>query len=157
MENVYQPPETELYDDSNQPDPQFGGFWIRLGASIIDSIWLMLLTFSLGWLVYGMAYFSSDKFIQGPADILISYVLPFILTMLFWSYWAATPGKRLLGLRIVDAKTGGKVSRGRLVGRYFAYLISLIPLCIGYLWIGWDKKKQGWHDKIAGTLVVQGK
>ena len=39
--------------------------------------------------------------------------------------------------------------------RYLAYLVSMLPLCFGFLWIAWDKKKQGWHDKIAKTYVIK--
>jgi uncharacterized RDD family membrane protein YckC len=56
--------------------------------------------------------------------------------------------------RIVDANTYGPPSTGKLVGRYFAYLASIIPLFLGFLWIAFDKRKQGWHDKLAGTVVV---
>ena len=56
---------------------------------------------------------------------------------------------------IVDAKTGGKPSLGQLVGRYFSYFLSALPLGLGIFWVGWDAKKQGWHDKLAGTLVVR--
>jgi len=42
-----------------------------------------------------------------------------------------------------------------MIGRYFAYFISTIPLCLGFLWITFDRKKQGWHDKLAGTVVVR--
>jgi uncharacterized RDD family membrane protein YckC len=42
-----------------------------------------------------------------------------------------------------------------LIGRYFAYYLSTILLGLGFLWIIWDPKKQGWHDKLAGTVVVR--
>jgi len=54
----------------------------------------------------------------------------------------------------VDAQTGATPSAKQLVGRYFAYLVSTLPLCLGLLWIAVDKRKQGWHDKLAGTVVV---
>jgi uncharacterized RDD family membrane protein YckC len=41
------------------------------------------------------------------------------------------------------------------LARYVGYIISTIPLCLGFLWVGFDSKKQGWHDKIAGTVVVR--
>lgn len=73
----------------------------------------------------------------------------------FWIYRAATPGKMLLRLVIVDAATGGVPSTRQFIVRYLAYFVSVIPLFLGFFWIGWDKKKQGWHDKIAGTLVMK--
>ncbi|MDJ0834519.1 MAG: RDD family protein [Gammaproteobacteria bacterium] len=157
MGDIYQAPEAELIDDSVEREPVYGGFWLRFIASFIDSIWVMALTFTLGWMVYGAIYFESTDIIQGGADFFISYVLPFVLTMAFWFYWAATPGKMLLGLKIVDANSLDKASKGRLVLRYFAYYVSLIPLGLGFFWVAWDKRKQGWHDKIARTLVVKDK
>ena len=60
-----------------------------------------------------------------------------------------------LKLKIVDAKTGKKLSTGQAIGRYFAYLVSMIPLGLGFIWIGIDSRKQGWHDKLAGTVVIK--
>ena len=54
-----------------------------------------------------------------------------------------------------DAETGHPISIGKAIARYLSYFISAIGLCIGYLWVGWDPKKQGWHDHIAGTVVVR--
>jgi uncharacterized RDD family membrane protein YckC len=57
--------------------------------------------------------------------------------------------------RIVDADSAGPPSTGQLVGRYFAYYISIIPLCLGLFWVAFDARKQGWHDKLARTVVVR--
>lgn len=73
-----------------------------------------------------------------------------------WHFWAATPGKKLLRLRIVDAETLGAPRLSQYLLRCGAYFLSLLPLLLGFFWIGWDSKKQGWHDKIAGTLVIRG-
>jgi uncharacterized RDD family membrane protein YckC len=89
------------------------------------------------------------------ADILFQVVLPAVAAILFWRYRGATPGKMLISARIVDANTYGPPSTGKLIGRYFAYLVSIIPIFLGFLWIAFDKRKQGWHDKLAGTVVIQ--
>ena len=70
-------------------------------------------------------------------------------------YRQATPGKMAIGAKIVDAKTGGNASTGQLIGRYFAYYVSILPLMLGIIWVGIDPKKQGFHDKLAGTMVVR--
>jgi len=57
--------------------------------------------------------------------------------------------------KIVDARTGGKPSTGQLIGRYFGYYLSMIPLFLGFIWVAFDKRKQGWHDKLAGTVVIR--
>ena len=75
--------------------------------------------------------------------------------VLFWMFRSATPGKMLVSAVIVDAKTLGKPSTSQLIGRYLAYYASTLPLCLGFLWVAFDKRKQGWHDKIAGTLVIK--
>jgi uncharacterized RDD family membrane protein YckC len=86
---------------------------------------------------------------------LINWALPAIVVIVFWLQKQATPGKMMLSLRIVDATTGNKPSTGQCMGRYFAYFVSVLPLCLGLIWVAFDKKKQGWHDKLAGTVVVR--
>ncbi|BCT91035.1 hypothetical protein LYSHEL_00590 [Lysobacter helvus] len=61
----------------------------------------------------------------------------------------------VVGAKVVDAQTGATISTGRAIARYLGYFVSLIGLCVGYLWVGFDPKKQGWHDHIAGTVVVR--
>ncbi len=153
MDNIYATPDSDVAPETG--DIRYSGFWIRVLAALIDSVWLVILTFTLGWMVYGAIYFESAEFSQGYADIFISWVLPFVLTILFWQFKSATPGKMLLGIKIVDAKTMGKASTGKLCLRYLGYYVSMIPLMLGIFWVGWDKRKQGWHDKIAGTLVIK--
>lgn len=140
---------------------EYAGFWPRTGATLIDSILGELITMPILMGIYGTTYltnyFVSEKMVEGPWDFLISYVLPAIAVILFWVYKAATPGKMAIKAKIVDANTGGPASTGQLIGRYFAYLVSFIPLGLGFFWICFDKKKQGWHDKLAGTVVVKPK
>ena len=93
----------------------------------------------------------------GPADFLISWILPAIAVIAFWFYRQATPGKSALSLRVLDADTGERLSLGQAVGRYLGYFVSIIPLCIGLIWVAFDSRKQGWHDKLAGTVVVRAK
>jgi len=106
-------------------------------------------------MIYGSYYFDSEEFLLGYGDFLISYILPLVITLIFWSYKAATPGKMILGMKIVDAETLEKVSNGRLAIRYLGYYVSMIVLLLGFFWVAWDKKKQGWHDKFAKTVVVK--
>ena len=76
------------------------------------------------------------------------------IIMLFWIFRNATPGKMLLNMEIVDARTGHSPTLFQWVLRYVGYVIAVLPLMLGFLWILWDKKRQGWHDKIAGTVVI---
>ena len=136
---------------------EYAGFWIRVWASIIDSILVAVIIFPLLTAVYGTAYWDSDSFIQGPIDFLLSWVAPAIAVVLFWISRQATPGKMAVGARIVDAKTGGKASTGQLLGRYAGYYLATIPLLLGLIWVAFDPRKQGWHDKLVGTVVVRKK
>ena len=72
-----------------------------------------------------------------------------------WIARQATPGKIAIGARIVDAATGDEPTRSQMIGRYFAYYVSTFPLCLGFIWVAFDRRKQGWHDKLAGTVVVR--
>jgi uncharacterized RDD family membrane protein YckC len=58
---------------------------------------------------------------------------------------------------VVDATTGNTLSVGQSIGRYLGYYVSMIPLFIGLIWVAFDKRKQGWHDKLAGTVVIRSK
>lgn len=133
---------------------EYVGFWRRVLASIIDSLLIGMITLPLLLAFYGIAYLSSDNFIDGPIDFLVSYVLPAVAIILFWVWKQATPGKMAISAKIVDAKTGKEPSLGQYIVRYLSYFVSLLPLCLGFLWVAFDSKKQGWHDKIAGTVVI---
>ena len=141
----------------NDQPVQYVGFWSRFAASIIDTILMMIIVAPLVTWVYGADYWVDPErsFIAGPADFLLNWLLPAIAVILFWVYRQATPGKMAIGAKIVDAKTLDKPSTGQLVGRYFGYYISIIPLCLGLIWVGIDAKKQGFHDKLAGTVVIR--
>jgi uncharacterized RDD family membrane protein YckC len=134
---------------------RYAGFWIRFVASLIDSVLLLIIILPLLIAVYGWEYFESTELVQGPFDFLVGWVFPAVAVIVFWIYRAATPGKMAVGARIVDARTGEKPSTGQLIGRYFAYFVSLLPLLFGFLWAAFDARKQAWHDKLAGTVVVR--
>lgn len=140
-------------------DYEYAGFWARVWATIIDSVLLCVATYPLLIWIYGADYLDLDKaaFIAGPADFLISWVFPAAAIVLFWIKKQATPGKMAISAVIVDATTGKKATTGQLIGRYLAYFISTIPLCLGMIWVAFDKRKQGWHDKLAGTVVIRPK
>jgi len=133
----------------------YAGFWIRVWAAIIDSVLAVLILGPILWAVYGRDYFTSTTLIAGPVDFLLTWVLPAVAVILFWMYKSATPGKIAAGLWIVDAKSGEKPTTGQCVGRYLGYYVSLLPLGAGILWVAFDRRKQGFHDKLAGTVVVR--
>jgi uncharacterized RDD family membrane protein YckC len=140
----------------NEPQPEYVGFWARVGAAIIDTILMLIVCAPLVTYLYGPDYWlGAGGWIAGPGDFVINWLLPAVAVILFWIYRQATPGKMAIGAKIVDATTGGKPSTGQLIGRYLAYYVSIFPLMLGIIWVGFDARKQGWHDKLAGTLVVR--
>lgn len=133
---------------------KYVGFWKRLLATIVDTVVLLIVIVPLLWWIYGPSYFTTPGSFKGIADIVINYVLPALAVILFWKFRGATPGKMLISAKIVDASTGKAPSAGQLIGRYFSYIVSTVPLCLGFLWIAFDARKQSWHDKLAGTVVI---
>jgi uncharacterized RDD family membrane protein YckC len=150
----------ELYIVFDETQYEYAGFWVRVGAALIDTILVAFLTMPLLRLVYGSGsadYLETGRLFQGPADFLISFVLPAVAVIVFWVARGATPGKMAISAQVLDARTGNKPSTGQSIGRYLGYYVSTIPLGLGLLWVGIDPKKQGWHDKLAGTVVVRRK
>lgn len=137
---------------------EYAGFSARTGACIVDVIFFMLLELSsqlLAQMIYVTGYFSSEKLIQGPANFAINFVLLAILTIVLWRRLQATPGKMALKLRVLDAESGKTASVRQCIVRYLGYVVSILPLGLGFFWAAFDRRKQGWHDKLAGTMVVR--
>jgi uncharacterized RDD family membrane protein YckC len=149
------PCNTQPAEDRMSGDTKYAGFWPRLVATIVDSIWLYGIIYTILWLLIGLGLFGPESTFT-PTRFVFEWVLPAIVVMAFWVTKSATPGKMLFKMRIVDAETYQPVSAPRLFLRYVAYFVSMLPLCLGFLWVAWDKKKQGWHDKIAKTIIVRG-
>lgn len=144
-----------MEDQQELPELRYVGFWARVIASMIDSVLVLIVTAPLLVSVYGWEYLETADAVAGPLDLAVSWGLPLIATILFWMYKSATPGKMIIGAKIVDARTGQKPSDGQFVGRYFAYFLSALPLFLGFIWVAFDERKQGWHDKLANTVVVR--
>ena len=136
---------------------KYTGFWPRVGASLIDTVILIVITFPILISIYGWDYFEGDSLVAGFADFILSWVFPLIAIIAFWVCRQATPGKMVISARIVDAKTGDKPTLQQYIVRYIGYFIATIPLGLGIFWVAWDKRKQGWHDKLAGTVVINPK
>jgi uncharacterized RDD family membrane protein YckC len=131
---------------------EYVGFWARTGAAVIDIVILLAIVTPLMFAVYG-GMSSPHPFSLGA--VLINYVLPLVLTVALWVKLGATPGKLVLGARIVDADSDAPLTPGRATLRYLGYYVSLIPFGLGCFWVGFDRRKQGWHDKMANSVVVR--
>lgn len=125
----------------------YAGFWRRFLATLIDSlIFLLIFTVLLGPLYLKAGYFSAEWFISNG--------ITFAVTVALWVRYQATPGKLLLGCRVVDAGNLQSVKLKQALLRYLGYYLSMIPLMAGFLWVAIDKRKQGFHDKFAKTCVL---
>ncbi len=118
---------------------EYSGFWIRLGAAIIDS------------LIISAAAAILVRLGPSPFPIFVGWLYLWLLT----GHWGQTLGKKLLGIKVVD-------QQGNIPGLSRAALREIVgktvvgfTLGLGYLWIIWDKQKQGLHDKIASTYVIK--
>ena len=141
------------------------GFWLRFAAAVIDSIAVLVIIIPL-LLIFFDGNFISIKISLDASQMLqslvpdfsivvIKYILPAIAIVLFWIFKSATPGKMAIGAEIVDAITFAKPTKGQLIGRYLGYYVSILPFMLGIIWVAFDSRKQGWHDKLAGTVVIQ--
>ena len=92
-------------------------------------------------------------------NLTLFYLVSSLLGFLYFGYLEGSPsgqmiGKRAMGIRVIDFRTGGRIGFGRglirMIGRYVSQAVCLL----GYLWMLWDREKQTWHDKIADSVVV---
>lgn len=86
-------------------------------------------------------------------QLILPFLVPPLYFSIFWSLGGQTPAQYAMGLRVVRLD-GKRMSFGRALLRYIGYYASLLPLGLGYLWVLWDNRRQGFHDKLAGTVVV---
>jgi len=154
---------------------EYAGFWIRVGAFVVDSLAISIVLTPLGYALFGrrdtMGELLAAQGIEDPmtrllalssllapaslGEFLLNYGLPALAVVLFWMYKSATPGKMATLTAIADAKTLGPPTQRQCVVRYLGYFVSIFTLGLGFLWIAWDRRKQGFHDKMAGTVVVK--
>lgn len=139
----------------DSPELEYVGFWLRFWAFIIDSILAAVILVPILRIYRGDAGWLDIYADTGPIDVFVQWVLPALAVLIFWVTRQATPGKMAIGATIVDAESGQRPTTAQYLGRYLAYYVSTIPLFLGFLWIAIDPRKQGWHDKLAGTVVVR--
>lgn len=139
------------------------GFGRRLVANLIDMVVVGTLTFvaviGLSFIIILIDSFTAYKYPDRelPVDTMALWLGLLVSVIYFIGYWTKsgqTVGKLVLGIRIIRPD-GSALSWGRAVLRYVGYLISGLVLSLGFLWLAFDRKRQGWHDKIANTVVVQ--
>jgi uncharacterized RDD family membrane protein YckC len=150
---------------------KYAGFWRRLVAYAIDSTIISFIFFILATIAT-LAFFSgtisgnNSAWLADLANAMsgLSSAIIFIfifytsINIAYFTYFhgatGRTPGKMLFGLQVVSAD-GTPISFGTAFLRAVGYLVSsAMGLNLGFIWIAFDKRKQGWHDKIAGTVVI---
>lgn len=139
----------------------YAGFWRRAFASLIDTVLFLIIAAFIHYLFFSdsttAVVITTDNTFNLQAATSINWTEQLIIvgiTLFMWMKFLGTPGKLILGCHIVDAKTRQAMNPGQAVVRYLGYFVSLISLFIGFIWVGIDKRKQGFHDKIAGTVVI---
>lgn len=145
------------------------GFISRLLAFLID---LVILSLTTTLVVLGvqeiLAFFGLSELFNRWLGNLTGDILPLVFRIIaitftylftimymtfFWLLIGYTPGKYLLGLKVIRTD-GRKLTFGRCFTRALFYYISALCLFLGFFWIILDRKRQAWHDKVAGTLVI---
>lgn len=134
---------------------QYGGFWKRVVAYLIDLVPLIIVSLLLAALT-GQDLLDPDASVGfGLGDFIGLFIGIAYFAGFESSSWQATPGKRAMGMVVVDTN-GRRITLGKAIGRYFAKILSALILLIGYIMIAFTERKQGLHDLIVGTLVVGG-
>lgn len=147
----------------------YAGFWPRVGAKIIDTIIITVVNMVVGALiggVMGALLASQMQDSQGMVAVtlaiqavaqLVGLAIGIFYTVYFIRKQDATPGKRMLGLKVLRAD-GSRLTKGRIVGRYFAEMVSGLTLGIGYLMVAFDQEqRRALHDRMTDTRVVKAK
>ena len=156
MNDQYRSPQADVLSaDVNEENYQYLGFWARVLASVLDNIWISIVLVILLLVLAQFGVIQFDMTQTSGLEYILQTVVPLVLIVSLWIKYASTPGKMAFGAKILDAETFQEVPPGRLVLRYVGYILSLLPLGLGFLWVAFDRRKQGWHDKIARTVVVK--
>lgn len=135
---------------------EFAGFWIRVGAKIIDGILLRLIGMGLGFVV-GLVMKSSDPRSASVAvmcSALLGIAVQVAYEVFFLGKFGATLGKMAVKVKVVRSN-GEPITYLRALGRYFAQILSGLLLGIGYLMVAWDPEKRALHDRICDTRVIK--
>jgi uncharacterized RDD family membrane protein YckC len=154
---------------------RYAGFWIRFIASFLDTLFLALpvavIIYFLSdgnWfdfsqyqqnIAYAMSGNASKALASQPQTSLkwelLFEVAVLLVTMIFWRRWrGATPGKKFVRIKIVDAKTFQDIDNTQAITRSFGYIVSTLALLIGFFMVAFRYDKRALHDLLAGTVVV---
>jgi len=145
----------------------YGGFWRRFFAFTLDNVIIYILaTVVLTGGMFVLGAFSGFHEIRPAKQYTMATLLRLIalfnflylfMCMAYFTYFhgicGKTPGKMVFGLKVIR-ETGEPLTFGMAFLRWIGYFLSSLPLNLGFIWIAFDGKKQGFHDKLAGTVVI---
>jgi uncharacterized RDD family membrane protein YckC len=148
------------------PGIEFAGHGARLVAYLLDTVLLsILLIVALivggGFIVSGATYVGSRMTVMGPNAglgffiIFIAVILSVIYWLFFWARGGQTPGMRVFGLHVVRDRDGSRIGWGTAILRLIGMYVASTVFYLGFVWIFIDKRRRGWHDLIAGTVVIK--
>lgn len=135
----------------------YAGFWIRVVAWIIDGIAIGILTSALAPLLGAgpMVGVQGTTFEVDYAANALGGLVGLVYFVGLWSWRSQTLGMMPFGLWVLRAEDGGRLDVVRAFLRYVGLIISFAVLLLGVIWVAFDGSKQGWHDKLARTVVVR--
>jgi uncharacterized RDD family membrane protein YckC len=172
--NWQQPPEVL----GPAPGVRFAGHGARLGAYIVDgilvSVLVSILFFAIAIPLFGSTlssidwtrYQNGDYLTASDAMDLLRPLLALIpltfgmgiLAMAYfvvgWARGGQTLGMKMAGIRVVRDRDGGRIGWGAAIVRLIGYWISAAVFYLGFIWILIDGRRRGWHDLLAGTVVI---
>lgn len=145
---------------------KYAGFWVRFSATLVDLIIMLALLLAKIILIPKLSLFSvNDKIhydIFSLALLILALLFAFtglqiIYTIILTINYGGTLGKLLFGLKVISLNEKEITFKQALIREVIGKPVSFVSLCLGFFWIAFDRKKQGWHDKFAKTLVVHKK
>ena len=157
--------ETPQQPPGPAPGVTFAPHGPRLVAYLIDVLIVgavvALLAIALAIPMAGIAGAAPEETLSAPMWIFVSLIVVSSLAVSFgyfpwfWARSGSTPGMRMTGLKVVRDADGGSLSGGEALLRLVGYWISAAVFYLGFAWILIDDRHRGWHDLIAGTVVVK--
>jgi uncharacterized RDD family membrane protein YckC len=160
------PPPGSWQSPPTEPGPapgvRFAGFGARLVAYIIDNVLLVVFAIILSIVlaaVIGVAAAGNNAGAAIGGSLLLVLLLLVVYLAYFPYFWVnggQTPGMKMVNIRVVRDADGGPLTWGSAILRLIGYWINGVVLYIGFIWVFIDKRRRGWHDLIAGTVVIDG-
>lgn len=163
------PPAMQQYQAPPAVQTTYAGFWIRLVARVVDGFIvgiplsiILIVVLAIGGVVGSN---TSDQNAQNAAGGIFAggFILFYLLALFafvgyqvyFWGTSGSTIAMRLFHLKVVDANTGAPIGITRAIVRWVMTLVNSWACYIGWIWVAFDARKQGWHDKVANSVVLQ--